>query len=397
MVADSDPARKKRVVVILKGVDYTQKSGADIVRRVSALCSVYEVTVVTTTYRECRSFFPNARVFRVPWLPVRFADILVFSSSWALLPFIRADLVYVADMISSPSIVTTVHAPVLSYGNSHPMQHVLTARNRGGMSSRIAAQFYCAFFKIALMRCNMILAISPQLAKVYESFGVPSNRVRVLGVGVPLENFRRRIVKQEPPGKRIWVGVYHGTVAVERGLDVMIQGAKILGEKRRDFKIQLVGCSREETELVTRLTSSAGVEDLFETVAKVPYTEIPKFLWNADWGISLLEPNLYFVASPPIKVLEFLAAGLPVIANQLSTHSLYLEDHVNSLLVPYAPESFAEAMQMMIEDSQLRSYLATNALKSSSQYSESSSIGRLMCTAKSLMEGTNVDECFGGP
>jgi glycosyltransferase involved in cell wall biosynthesis len=118
----------------------------------------------------------------------------------------------------------------------------------------------------------------------------------------------------------------------------------------------------------------------------VPHADIPAILWSADFGISLLEPNVYFAASPPVKVLEFLAAGLPVIANKMPTHSLYLEDGMNALLVPYDADSFANAMRTIIEDPKLRERLSGGALMSGLRFSNESAHRALVESALELIQ-----------
>jgi glycosyltransferase involved in cell wall biosynthesis len=175
-------------------------------------------------------------------------------------------------------------------------------------------------------------------------------------------------------------------VALDRGRAVIIEGARLLGLKRKDFRIRLIGCDVNESELVRKTMKNAGLEGIVEMVPPIPHSDIPKELWSADWGISLLEPNVYFEASPPVKVFEFLAAGLPVIANDIQTHTNYLSDGVNSLIIPYEAGAFADAMRRLIENPDLRKLLSENALKSSSNLSDSDALSTMVKAATRLME-----------
>jgi glycosyltransferase involved in cell wall biosynthesis len=244
-----------------------------------------------------------------------------------------------------------------------------------------------ALYSIAIVaglrRTDAILAISPQLASIYQSPGVKPGRIVVSEIGVPRAFFRPP-EKVNNKSRAVSVGVYHGTVSLERGLAVIVEGAKLLAMKRRDFRIKLVGCNDSEMRLVEGLVKNADVEGLFEIIPPINHSDMPDILWSADWGISLLEPNAYFEASPPAKVFEFLAAGLPVIANDIKTHRTYLKDDYNSIIIPYEAEAFSNAMQKIIENPDLRMRLSRNALTSASLLSDSGPLTTLVRAVRIL-------------
>lgn len=108
----------------------------------------------------------------------------------------------------------------------------------------------------------------------------------------------------------------------------------------------------------------------------------------------MLEPNVYFESSPPAKVFEFLAAGLPVIANDIQTHTKYLSDGVNSLIIPYEAGAFADAMLRLIENPDLRKLLSENALKSAANLSDSGPLSTMVKAATLLAERKSIPPGF---
>jgi len=372
MKSRADRKNNIRVIVILEGLHPTKMSAANIIDAITALSSSFSVTIITSDPVQCGRVFPRAKLIRLPTVPIRGGWFAFCIECWFVLPLLRADLVYVAAVEHVPSVAMNVCKPVLCYGNCHPMQHVLNTRRKRGLLSPILSRINSFGMLTGLRRCNLILAVSPQLAEVYRSLGVQAPRVREITLTVPLAMFDPKGRRAAATGKRALEGVYHGVVSKERGLEIIVEGAAILARRTRDFRIKLVGCAPDEEKIVRRLVEGAGVEDIFTILPPVPHEDIPALLWSADFGISLLEPNVYFAASPPVKVLEFLAAGLPVIANNMPTHSLYLEDGMNALLVPYDANSFANAMKTILEDSKLRDKLSENALISAQRFSNES-------------------------
>ena len=367
-----------RIVVLLKHVDRTEISAPDIVRRIRRMCSEFSVTILTGTPNECRILFPGAKVLGFQEAPSRNRELPFLALCWMALPFMRYDAIFVADVISLPAILTHTRGPCLCYGNTHPKQHVKVRRERGSVLSGLSAALYWSILRRTLRKCDVVAAISPQLASVFRTLGVKPSRTRVILVGVPGEMFERPPHYSEERRRRPNVAVCTGTVSVERGLAVIVEGAKKAAGTTRDFKIRLIGCREADMALVRKLAGEAGVQDIVEPNPPIRHSEIPQSLWEADWGISLLEPNEYFEASPPLKVLEYLAAGLPVIANEISTHSLYLEDGLNSIMIPYDSEAFARATLSLIHDDALRTLLSRNARMSALRFSERESIESLV-------------------
>ncbi len=328
----------------------------------------------------------------MPSLPVRAGSFAFMAWCWLLVPLLRADMVYVAGVINCPSVLTNFGKPILCYGNSHPAQHEMTARMKKRSLSKIIGKLYGLTITIGIKKSTLILAISPQLATVYTQLGMDPKRIRVSEIGVPIEMFN-------PPShtesrRERCIGVYHGTVALDRGLDIIIEGARLLSMKRKDFGIRLIGCDVNESELVKRTMNKAGLEEIVEIVPPIPHSDIPKELWSADWGISLLEPNVYFESSPPVKVFEFLAAGLPVIANDIQTHTDYLSDGVDSLIILYEARAFADAMLRLIENPDLRRLLSDNALVTASRLSDSGSLSTMIRAATILTDRTRIPPGF---
>jgi len=386
MKSRADGKNPKRVIVILDDILPTEMSTTNVADAIRTLTSLFSVTIITRDPVQCSRIFPRAKLIPLLSVPIRGASFAFYIQCWFMLPFLRADLVYVAGVEHVPSVAMSIGKPVLCYGNCHPIQFVLYTRSKRGRLSRLLSRINSLGMSTGLRRCDLVLATSPQLAEVYKSLGIPSSKIREVTLGVQLDMFKPEGKRTPALGRRVLEGVYPGTISKERGLEVVVEGAKILAAQRRDFKIKLVGCTPDEEKIVRKLAKDAGVEDLFKILPPVPHADIPAILWSADFGISLLEPNVYFAASPPMKVLEFLAAGLPVIANKLPTHSLYLEDGMNALLVPYDADSFANAMRTIIEDPKLRERLSEGALMSSLRFSNESTHRALVESALELMQ-----------
>jgi glycosyltransferase involved in cell wall biosynthesis len=96
----------------------------------------------------------------------------------------------------------------------------------------------------------------------------------------------------------------------------------------------------------------------------IPYAEMPRLFAASDAGVSYLAPTEYHEGLPPMKVMEYLGAGLPVIASDVSSHRMQVTHESNGLLAPPGPEAFAGAMLRFAADADLRARLVSNAAPS---------------------------------
>jgi glycosyltransferase involved in cell wall biosynthesis len=111
-----------------------------------------------------------------------------------------------------------------------------------------------------------------------------------------------------------------------------------------------------EREAVEATVEAAAVGDRVRLVGKVPHAEVPSYLRAMDIGVAPFERQASFYFSP-LKVVEYLAAGLPVVA----TSQGELPELIGPAGVTVAPGSHAElaaALQRLVADDALRASLS---------------------------------------
>jgi glycosyltransferase involved in cell wall biosynthesis len=106
--------------------------------------------------------------------------------------------------------------------------------------------------------------------------------------------------------------VYIGGASYWHMVDEMIFFFKYLKQRVPAFFTYLAyeGCH----SIAARFAESK-LEAKDYCVASVPPEEIPQYLTDADIGIALIKPSLAKRVCAPIKFVEYLAAGLPVVIN----------------------------------------------------------------------------------
>ncbi len=163
---------------------------------------------------------------------------------------------------------------------------------------------------------------------------------------------------------RIPVLLYIGTLADWQGLDVLIKALpKIL--EQRQVKLQIVGRGRSrQRKALAKQIRKLGLEEHVLIQPAVPHHEIPQLISEADICVAPLGLNDRNVTQGacPIKVLEYMAAGRPLLASNMPiVRELVREDVDGLLFSPNDPNDLARQTLTLLNNFDLSQRLATSA------------------------------------
>jgi glycosyltransferase involved in cell wall biosynthesis len=189
--------------------------------------------------------------------------------------------------------------------------------------------------RAVLTRSALVLAVSRPLAAYARSLG--ARRVRVLPNAVAVERFALPVRRERPP-----VAVFAGTLRPWHGLETMAEAWRQLGDCAPRLLVVGDGPGRHLLEAVGA-----------EMTGALPHDAVPAALARAAIGLVPYGPAApaYF---SPLKLFEYLAAGLAVIAARLPGVTDVV-DRRTALLVPAGdPAAFAEAVYALAADERRR-------------------------------------------
>jgi glycosyltransferase involved in cell wall biosynthesis len=181
--------------------------------------------------------------------------------------------------------------------------------------------------------------------------------LRLFGANVRGRDFRAEL----GIGRDAIVFVHAGVLEASRGTDVPLRAFALAFGADRAARLLMPGKGAQLEEL-RELANSLGVADRVWLPGYVPYTDLPALFTAADAGLSYLPATpFYATGQPPMKVMEYLAAGLPVLATDLPSHRGLISHEQNGLLAPVGVEPYAGLMRRIASDRQLRARLAAAA------------------------------------
>jgi glycosyltransferase involved in cell wall biosynthesis len=227
-----------------------------------------------------------------------------------------------------------------------------------------------------LRRLDTLVVTTSFLARKYAAAGIPERRILVAPNGVDLDPFRIDESKPEcrrrtalPPERPIvaYVGSFTNTMGMEKGVPELIRAQSLLVERmpQNPPLLLLVGGPAERVPEYRRLAERLGVAPQHcRFVGFVPRAEVPFWLRASDvltvpWSWN--EFSAY--QTSPLKVREYMASGVPIVASDLPSLREVLSPDRNALLVPPGdPAAIAEACHRLLADPELGRRLAERAL-----------------------------------
>lgn len=194
------------------------------------------------------------------------------------------------------------------------------------------ALFYFIIEKISGWIFDRIIVAEPVIAKYF-----PPRKTYLIRNFPIVNSFRRH--QQRPYGNRKKRLLHVGSLSKVRGLFEMLEGAKLASEEK-DFEFFLGGKFAPPD-----LEKSVVANYKVTFRGWVSYDELVDLLFDSRIGIIIPHPVERYKTNYPVKLFEFLAAGLPVIASREGESAAFIKEAECGLLVdPLNVKEIAEAI-----------------------------------------------------
>lgn len=205
-----------------------------------------------------------------------------------------------------------------------------------------------------------LLAVSDAVAAYLGRYPAAEGRVHVVPNGVDPRRFsaRPRPASGAEPGA-FTIG-FVGTIKPWHGLGLLIDAFERLYRRDATMRLLIVG-DGPERERLERAVTTRGLAGVVRFAGAVQPREVPLLLAAMDVAVAPYPelPDFYF---SPLKVYEYMAAGLPVVASRVGQLSRVIEHGTNGLL--YEPGdlgALCTALSLLRADPVLRSCLGARA------------------------------------
>jgi len=221
-----------------------------------------------------------------------------------------------------------------------------------GLDGRIEILRYNLSIWLADKYCDGLTAITPMLASTLQSkLKRLKQKIGIWTSGVNLRHFTRdgedRRKKLGLSGKRVLL--YHGILSPNRGIQNVIRALDLLRDEFPDLIFLIVGDGPGRSEFED-LVRTLKLTKKVQFVGRVPYSDIANYVRCADLAVLPFPDIEWWAVSSPIKLMEYLAVGIPIVATDIEAHRFVVEKTGGVVLAKNEqPESLERALRKALK------------------------------------------------
>lgn len=219
--------------------------------------------------------------------------------------------------------------------------------------------------RVSVWFAHAAVAVHQPHLDALTAHGNPADKFTIVMNLPDPDMFHRR---NKAPDASEFMLVYHGMVGTRNGLDVAVRAAGLVREKLPDLTLRIIG-DGDDFPRVQGLVDELGVA---ETVRLEqgwrPIEDVIPVLECASLGVVPIVDDAFTKYMLPVKLLEYVALGLPVIASSTATIRAYFSDDMLAFVPPGDAEALAARIVELHGDPAKLSKLVAEANKFADQY-----------------------------
>jgi glycosyltransferase involved in cell wall biosynthesis len=198
--------------------------------------------------------------------------------------------------------------------------------------------------RISASFADGLVFVTPEARELLAERGVTAARTQVV-MNTPDERvFGERRAPSAPPAEGELRVVYHGGLAERFGVENLVRAVAMLRARGRPVRLDVFGSDAEAAARLAALAAAEAPDSVHIAPQPTPVEQIPARLEEADLGVVPTLRDDFTDLLLPVKLLEYVHMGLPVVASRLPVIERYFGDDV-LLAEPGDAASFAAAIE----------------------------------------------------
>jgi glycosyltransferase involved in cell wall biosynthesis len=256
------------------------------------------------------------------------------------------------------SLAAWIYRKHFIYWLSYPFgeEYLLKARD-GSARYRLLYAIRGYFFKFVLYRillrvADHVFVQSEQMRRDVAAEGIPLDKMTAVPMGIKARNFAtldNRPRSRIPERERCFL--YLGTLNRVRRLDFLVRVLARVRDSVADAKLYIIGRGDhpDDEKLLLDEAERMGVSAALIMVGQLPQADAFHYIREADVCVSPFYPTPVLNSASPTKLVEYMAMGKAVVANDHPEQRLVIEQSGGGYCVPWDEDAFAGAIVRLLE------------------------------------------------
>jgi glycosyltransferase involved in cell wall biosynthesis len=221
-----------------------------------------------------------------------------------------------------------------------------------GFAINFAQEAYLRTLGLEVFKnADRIICLTRSDAEEIAGFGCPLNKIRLVPNAVDSEFFKPGDERED--NLIVWVGRF----VPEKGVEYLVEAARILVDKHRDVKFLLIGYGPLKTKIIRLVYNYGLLGKSVHFVGPLSREEIAKILSKATVFVF---PSLR--EGLPLSVLEAMACSLPVVGSDIpGVNDVVMHGENGFLVPPKEAKALANGILVLLNDGNIRRSFGKNA------------------------------------
>jgi len=214
--------------------------------------------------------------------------------------------------------------------------------------------FKWLLYRWLLRAADHVFVQSEQMREDIAAEGIPSHKITAVPMGISVEMCaavdtfeNRRLLPEQVP-----CVLYLGTLNKVRRLDFLVRAFAKVRESVPTARLYLVGRGEdpEDEVFLKHEVVRLNLESCVVFVGQLPQPEALQYVAEADVCVSPFYPTPILRSTSPTKLVEYMALGKAVVANDHPEQKRLIEESGGGLCVAYDEQAFADAIVTLLQN-----------------------------------------------
>jgi len=214
--------------------------------------------------------------------------------------------------------------------------------------------FKLLLYRVLLPRAEHVFVQSEQMRRDVEGQGIHPAKITAVPMGVQPRMFPDLVPAEQASVIDQPQILYLGSLGRDRRLDFLLRVLVRVRSEMAGARLILVGRADEPSEerLLREQIAQLGLQEAVVFTGQLPRARALELVAQADVCVSPIRPSPSLNPASPTKLIEYMAMGKAVVANEHPEQKLLIEESRAGLCVPYEEQAFAQAIVTVLRDPQ---------------------------------------------
>lgn len=347
------------------------------------LSSYFNLTIITNKINLIKNRYKNCEIIELKKKKINLpivSDIAEWKEMASNINNLSNDFVFMFDDTSQVTlwVKKTVFQYVHQYGYRSSSSEKIIKKIIIASIKKIKEHLYIK----GLKKSERVFVVSKPIIEILNKRGIKKLTFTPHGINLnkylnPLiTEFHRKFKTLKEQG--YFIITYTGWVTENRGYQLMMDLINDIVKKDNKILLVIAGADKNFSTKIEIFSQQNNLKENILNCGIIDNSLIPGILFYSDVCLSFLDDVPAYHISPPQKIVEYFAAGKPVICNKIEPHEWLVQDGKTGFIVDKDPIQVCEKILYLRNNSDIYIEMCNNAIAESRKYDVNVVYGKII-------------------